>query len=245
MKYHHLSDVVPWELWTYVCAKSQRATSRETYNYEIPIASTRAHNTIINMVAGSVPEFLTCSRDGLVKAWDARDLEKPVFTVRHDSPKDAWSVAFGGESKKIVGVGFDNGDFELYDLRTAQYMWKTNVGSGICSIEFADSNTAVLSTLKGLHIVQFDREPVIQTLKTFNDTTMWATSHLPQNPRYFGAVSGDGMFRVWDHQNTGQPVAAQQLEKHPIVSCSWNHEKKGLFACGSFAQTIKVGFAQI
>jgi hypothetical protein len=34
------------------------------------------------------------------------------------------------------------------------------------------------------------------------------------------------------------------LSKHPIISLDWNKDKKGLFACSSFDQSIKIGLVQ-
>jgi WD40 repeat protein len=40
-------------------------------------------------------EIATGSRDGCVKIWDTRQPEKAVLTIRSNSKRDIWAVAFG------------------------------------------------------------------------------------------------------------------------------------------------------
>ncbi|KAI7881280.1 WD40 repeat-like protein [Lichtheimia hyalospora FSU 10163] len=214
----------------------------DTNRLEIPISSVNAHDTIINMVDGSMPELATASRDGCVKVWDTRQLDKAVFNVRHTEQQDAWSVAFGGSTydNRLVAAGYENGDLELFDLAASQYLWKTNVGAGICSIDF-NQDKLVLCTLSGLAIVNLTKSGTVEQLQSSSDTTMWAAHHVPQDPRYFGVVGGDGVFRLWDHDGTKQqPVASLSLSKHPIIACDWNRDKQGLVACASFDQTLRI-----
>ena len=43
----------------------------------------------------TISEIATGSRDGCVKVWDTRQPEKAVLTIRSNSKKDIWAVAFG------------------------------------------------------------------------------------------------------------------------------------------------------
>ena len=48
-------------------------------------------------------------------------------------------VCFGNsynDDERCVGAGYDNGDVKVFDLRTSQVLWETNVGNGVVSVEF-------------------------------------------------------------------------------------------------------------
>lgn len=76
------------------------------------------------------------------------------------------------------------------------------------------------------------------------ETTMWAARHVPQDTNVFAVVAGDGQVRLWKHNDLKVPLLSASVSKHPIISCDWNRDKKGLFACCSFDQTIRISFAQ-
>jgi WD40 repeat protein len=120
---------------------------------DFPSYSVKAHEAIVNAVDGmaapGAPEFVTCSRDGTVKVWDPRQPNDPVAALipsSSDTVRDCWSVAFGNGSdsnERCVAAGYDNGDVKLFDLRMNALRWETNVGVGVCSIEFDRQNIAM------------------------------------------------------------------------------------------------------
>lgn len=72
---------------------------------------------------------------------------------------------------------------------------------------------------------------------------MWAVRHLAQDPNYFTVLGGDGKARLWSHKDTKTgPISTVSMSKHPVISCDWNRDKKGLLACCSFDQTVKVSY---
>jgi WD40 repeat protein len=56
-------------------------------------------------------------------------------------------------------------------------------------------------------------------------------------------VGGDGNITTFDKKSSKQ-VNVLNLSQHPIISLDWHKDKKGLFACSSFDQTIKVGMLE-
>ncbi|KAI8384877.1 WD40-repeat-containing domain protein [Radiomyces spectabilis] len=224
---------------------------------ELPFASVKAHRSIINCIDGiggaqdkGARELVTGSRDGCVKVWDQRQLEKPIFTARPKddaSASDIWAVAFGkrdNRTSRLVAAGFENGDIKLFDLAssTSQYLWHTNIGAGVCSIDI-HTDRLIATTLHGVCIIDLLTGQSTK-LPSPSETTMWAVRHFPQQSNLFAVAGGDGQLRLWDAQHTEKPVASQSLSKHPIIAFDWNRDKKGLYACGSFDQTIKIGFMQ-
>ncbi len=133
------------------------------------VYSASAHTSIINDIDGvgginvgkGAAELATCSRDGCVKIWDARQKDCPVAILEPEEGQtrhDCWTVAFGNElvinctiivkfdiktinqmfiggayssSDRLLAAGFDNGDLKIFDLKTMKVQWETNVGNGV------------------------------------------------------------------------------------------------------------------
>ena len=36
----------------------------------------------------------------------------------------------------MIAAGYDNGDVKMWDLRNMKLYWDTNVGNGVCSLEY-------------------------------------------------------------------------------------------------------------
>ena len=36
----------------------------------------------------------------------------------------------------MIAAGFDNGDVNMFDLRNMKLQWSTNVGNGVCSLQY-------------------------------------------------------------------------------------------------------------
>lgn len=36
----------------------------------------------------------------------------------------------------MIAAGFDNGDVNMFDLRNMKLHWSTNVGNGVCSLQY-------------------------------------------------------------------------------------------------------------
>lgn len=114
-----------------------------------PIYSVNAHNEIINSIDGiaghqigrGAPELVTGSRDGSVKVWDLRQ-KYPTIVMRPkegDIHRDCWTVTFGNSynsDERVVAAGYDNGDVKMFDIRSVDILWESNLKNGVCSVEF-------------------------------------------------------------------------------------------------------------
>ena len=46
-----------------------------------------------------------------------------------------------------VSAGYDNGDVKMWDLRNMKLHWDTNVGNGVCGLEFDRANIKVANAI--------------------------------------------------------------------------------------------------
>ena len=124
---------------------------------DAPVMDVKAHTSIVNAIDGcggahrgyGAPELVTAGRDGCVRVWDVRQKDAPVASFEPAdgvAARDCWSVAFGNafnDDERCVLAGYDNGDVKLFDLRTGTVRCETNVGNGVCGVEFDRKNIAM------------------------------------------------------------------------------------------------------
>ncbi|KAI8991042.1 WD40-repeat-containing domain protein [Mycotypha africana] len=228
----------------------------DSQRLDIPLISFKAHQSIINSIDSfdrfkDPQELVTGSRDGTVKVWDMRQTEKPVLTIRSTKKAnvDIWAVAYGRiQTEKVIAVGFEDGSLKLFHVGTSEYIWGTKMKDGICSIDFVQDSLLV-STLSGAYTVEL-KSPSGKTTeiktKFEKETTLWSIRHMPQNPDYFTIASGDGKLSTFNLNKTHtiDDIQELSLSKHPIISLDYNRDKKGLYACTSFDQTLRIGIVQ-
>ncbi|ORZ18590.1 WD repeat domain 92 [Absidia repens] len=232
----------------------------DTQRLDIPIETTKAHDSIIHTIDGvdnSSRELVTGGRDGLVKVWDTRQLQSSVATIRalpstekpSFNPNEVWAVAFGNweqSSQRVIAIGYDHGVVRLFDLVAGSYIWETNLGNGVCSLDFSkqDPKKLVASTLAGAFVIQLSDGKTTK-LESPVDTTLWATQHAPSTQdEYFAIAAGNGTVSLWDHNNLAKPVGSSTITNHPVTSLDWHPTKKGLFVCSAFDQTVRLGYVK-
>ncbi|CAL4131827.1 unnamed protein product, partial [Meganyctiphanes norvegica] len=249
--------------------------------HELPLYSVKAHNEIINTIDGvgglnigkGAPEIATGSRDGLVKVWDPRQRDRPVVTIEPkegEQKRDCWTVAFGNAHNaddRTLCAGFDNGDIKMFDLRMMALKWETNVKNGVCSIDFDRKdiimNKLVATTLESkIHIFDlrtFHKEQGFARLsEKGHKSTVWCSSHLPQDREVFASTGGNGSIYLWKYSYpsqrtkklddgsevgvTGKVKLLQNATicEQPITSFAWSPDKRGLCACTGLDQTLRL-----
>ncbi|KAI9032303.1 WD40-repeat-containing domain protein [Hyaloraphidium curvatum] len=250
------------------------------------IASVNAHSGMINCIDGAggpgcsfgPPELVTGARDGMVKVWDTRQRSGPVASfgaASGSSARDVWAVAFGNsynDEDRIVCAGYENGDLQFFDLRAMRNLWSTNLGSGICSVEFdrkdIKMNKLVATTTdSSFHVVDlrtFNVESGFASLRhNFggSNVTIWGARHLPQNRDLFVTSCGDGTLQLYKYvypgtrmkkDKAGKPVGVMgslvrqksaTVSAQPVSVVAWSAERLGLCAFASFDQTLRLGLA--
>ena len=247
-----------------------------------PVMDVKAHTSIVNAIDGvggtnkgyGAPEICTCGRDGAVRVWDARQKDAPVASFEPTTgaaARDCWSVAFGNsfnEHERCVLAGYDNGDVKLFDLRTGTVRLETNVGNGVCGVEFDRKEIAmnkfVVTCLESQFSVYDARTLHPQngfahvTEKVPVGATVWGAKHLPQNREISMVLGGDGTLMLYKYRYPdqrqvkdadGAPVGVagtmdllnkRNVSTQPISSWDWSPDKEGLAVCGSFDQSIRV-----
>ena len=53
----------------------------------------------------------------------------------------------------MIAAGYDNGDVKMWDLRNMKLYWDTNVGNGVCSLEYDRRDIKVSTCLQRKHSV--------------------------------------------------------------------------------------------
>lgn len=245
-------------------------------NYEIK----KAHKSIIftiDAVGGNLnngtPEVVTGGKDGIVKVWDLRE-DKPAILlepkgIEENSP-ECWAVAYGGcfnREERNLGIGYDNGDIKIYDLRMGKLIYGENVKSGIVSIEFDKKNIQfnkmVVSTLDS-KIYLFDLKTLEKNnnLKyeklsyEVNNTTIWGTKFVPQKRDIFISMGGNGSLNLYKYNNNDS-IYDEELAKNkknkkltllnsniictqPVIGFDWHNTKLGLSCLVAFDRTVKI-----
>ena len=192
-----------------------------------------------------------------------------VFKFNINSSR--YSVAFGNsfnDDERCVLAGYDNGDVKLFDLRTGTVRCETNVGNGVCGVEFDRKEIAmnkfVVTCLESQFTVYDARTQHEEkgfssvTEKVPVGATVWGAKHLPQNREVSMVLGGDGTLMLYKYQYPDQRVVKDKDDKpmgvagtmsmvnsrnvstQPISSWDWSPDKEGLAVCGSFDQCIRV-----
>lgn len=245
---------------------------------ELPLFATKAHAKIINSIDAisgpGAPEVVTGSRDGCVRVWDFRQKDAPVASLEPGSAGDAvdcWAVAFGNASaatERCVIAGYDNGDVKLFDLRTNTLRWESNVGNGVCAVEF-DRNNILMNKLV---VAGLEGKFRVYDMRTFHPekgygnvvvrahqaSTIWAVRHLPQNRDVWMTCGGAGGLSLWKYSypsersvkdadgiaygvaGTCEKLQEMSFGTQPVHCFDWSKDKEGLAVCGAFDQSIRV-----
>ena len=232
------------------------------FNYEIK----KAHKGIIQSIDGlgiknnqGPPEIVTGGKDGLVKLWDLRS-DKPCILLE---PKDikknfpeCWTVRFCdcGFNKK-VGIGYDNGDIKIYDLRMDKIFFGENLKKGVCNIEFDKKNIPInkmIVTTLDSKFYLYDFTNYFQNQKKLYDEvnmTIWGAKFLPQKRDMFVSLGGDGNLNLYkydkkDFLNNSNDklnmLSSNYICSRPIIGFDWHLIKNGLACLVSLDNSIKI-----
>ena len=246
------------------------------HNYEIK----KAHKSTIYSIDAvgkslynGIPEIVTGGKDGNVKIWDLRSDKHSLLLEPkgiENNCTECWSVAFGGcnnNDERNLGIGYDNGDIKLFDLRMGKLIYGENFKSGICSIEFDKKNipmNKMVATTLDSKIYLFDLKNLEKNnylrcnklIGEVNNTTVWGTKFLPQKRNIFISLGGNGSLNIYKYNDSdflyddlGNNKSENQnltllsnniICSQPIIGFDWHNTKYGLFCLVSFDRTVKI-----
>ena len=194
---------------------------RDLEDASIPVYTVQAHEGIVNAIDGcgggtsvdkGPPEIATAGKDGCVHVWDPRQKGEAVASLRPEegsTPADCWTVAFGNSfdnEERCVAAGYDNGDIKLFDLRTNTLRWETNVGNGVCGLQFdrkiIEMNKLAATCLeRSFHLFDMrtfhPTEGYASLQQSAHNSTVWCAKHLPSNRDVFMTAGGNGNLNLW------------------------------------------------
>ena len=242
----------------------------------------KAHKSLIHAIDGiggsgniGSNELVTVGKDGMGKIWDLR-LNKPVNEFPSNSNEkelpECWAVSFGNSfdyKERCIGLGYDNGDVKLYDIRASKLKWKTNLKYGISSIEFdkkdSQMNKMIATTFESkLHIFDLiSQNPDLSFSSISDDTynsTIWGTKFLPQNKDIFISMDGNGVVNLYKYnypnkrniinennklkENKGilKILNKKEITTKPIIGFDWHQNKIGLACLVSLDYSVKIEY---
>ena len=143
----------------------------------------------------------------------------------------------------------------MFDLRANQLKWDTNVGNGICGLEFdrqdINMNKLVVTTLESkFHLFDLKTQHPEVGFSSLSElahkSTIWGAKHLPQNRDIFAPLGGNGYLTLYKYHYPDKRVIKDQndlnlgvvgkvellndklVAQQPIVSLDWHQDKMGL-----------------
>jgi WD40 repeat protein len=228
-----------------------------------PVFSHKTHGEIVNAIdGGGSPgpcEFVTGSRDGRVCVSDIRCQDSVVAAlVPEKDRRDCWAVSMGGTTgpqDRTVIAGFDNGDVKLWDLRTSNVSWETNLRNGIVTLQLSHRNDSLKRLVCGClsgQIVSFDLSDRVadkgyqsHSQKVKDTATVWVVQHCPQRRDVVATTGGSGEVVIWRKDRKSlklDKISSCQLSTQPVCSFDWHPDKEGLAVMAAFDQSVRVAF---
>ncbi|EGC36735.1 hypothetical protein DICPUDRAFT_77614 [Dictyostelium purpureum] len=187
-------------------------------------------------------------KDGSVSVWDIRSPLKSINTFTQDDKSNCWSIC---TNDSTLITGFENGNLNIYDLKTQSKRQSSSINGGICSISSKNKinilDEFIITTNKSfISIVNNNNNNNNNTLnfnniEIKNNQTIWSCSYSPFNNKdesIFSIAQGDGVVSMYKDQ--GVLVDKVQISDSPIISLDYNKDKRGLMCSLSLKKQVSI-----
>lgn len=187
--------------------------------------------------------------------------------TKADCWASAFGNSFNGTDRCVV-TGYDNGEVKMLDLRSMRIRWETQLPSGVCHLSFdrkdIQMNKLMASCLDGfLHVFDVRTYHPQSGFANYShkvtNSTIWGCHPIPHDRETMGATTGDGSIYIFKYRypferkimdsngleigvagDLEELTSPEKLTSQPIVAFDWSGCKKGLCACVSLDETVRV-----
>ncbi|KAN0029737.1 hypothetical protein ACTA71_007873 [Dictyostelium dimigraforme] len=227
---------------------------------DIPIWGIKgAHQGCIAAVDAYGDNLVVCGgKDGSIKVYDTRikpnsgensTSTSSISTFEQTNKSNCWSICINDSN---IIAGFENGDLNIYNLKTNSIQSTTKLNGGICSIDSNDRsnilNQFLVTTNKSfISTVSFNNNTNNMEYKDYEinknpNQTIWSGIYSPWNKKdkenIFTVAQLDGSVSMYrDDCKLIDKVSVSNLS---ILSLDYNKDKKGLLCCISLKKQLSI-----
>ncbi|KAM9950843.1 hypothetical protein ACTFIT_008841 [Dictyostelium discoideum] len=230
---------------------------------DIPIWGVKgAHQGSISAIDAYADNLVVCGgKDGTIKVYDTRikpnsandnngNNSSPISTFEQTNKSNCWSICTNDNN---IIAGFENGDLNIYNLKTNSIQSTTKLNGGICSIDSNDRsnilNQFLITTNKSfISIASFNNnnnnniEFKDYEINKEPNQTIWSGIYSPWNKKdnenIFTIAQGDGSVSMYrDDCKLIDKVLVSDL---PILSLDYSKDRKGLLCCISLKKQLSI-----
>ncbi|EGG24834.1 hypothetical protein DFA_03079 [Cavenderia fasciculata] len=190
----------------------------------------------------------TGGRDGKVALWDSRSSFKSVSSTHSFSHNisqgklDCWSVSLFGSN---IIAGYENGDINVYDIKTNRLVSSTNFGFGVSSVNVNErqglDNIMIGGNESQLLFGSTSNDGIIKKTKEIKGDGIckfvWSARYSPHNPSIFSIAGNDGTVTMYDNYKKMDQV---KLGEMPIIALDYNKDFPNLIATVALNRLISI-----
>ncbi|GAM17536.1 hypothetical protein SAMD00019534_007110 [Acytostelium subglobosum LB1] len=202
----------------------------------------QSHNSTVNAIDCYQSLIATGGRDGYIAIWDSRGpLKTSTHSFSHqvDEKKDCWSLLIHGTN--VLG-GYENGDLDIFDLRTNKRLSSINMKSSVTSISLNNrfdygsiivgGNESTMTTMSWSNQL-FTQVHEQKGLSKF----IWSARYSPFKSNVYCTSDSDGNVSLYDDKVLVDRI---KICDFPVLHLDYNQHKEGLMAAISLNRKLSI-----
>ncbi|KAN0015990.1 hypothetical protein ACTFIU_005940 [Dictyostelium citrinum] len=226
---------------------------------DIPIWGIKgAHQGSISAIDAYGDHLVVCSgKDGTIKVYDTRikpnngdNSSSPISTFQQTNKNGCWSICTNDNN---IIAGFENGDLNIYNLKTNSIQSTHKVNGGICSIDSNDrsnilnqflitTNKSFITTLSLNNNTNNNLEFKDYEINKNENQTIWSGIYSPWNKKdnenIFTVCEGDGSVSMY--RDDFKLIDKVIVSNSPILQLDYSKDRKGLLCCISLKKQLSI-----